>query len=41
LLLATFGPLLLVYEGCRKVVWRRFSRDALGNPQWPSSQQLI
>jgi magnesium-transporting ATPase (P-type) len=41
LLLATFGPLLLVCEECRKAVWRRFSRDARGNPQWLSSQQTI
>ena len=41
LLLATFGPLLLVCEECRKAVCRRFSRDARGNPQWLSSQQPI
>jgi hypothetical protein len=36
-----FGPLLLVCEECRKAVWRRFSRDARGNPRWLSSQQPI
>ena len=40
LLLAAFGPLLLVCEEGRKVVWRRFSR-ARRNPRRLSSQQPI
>ena len=39
--LAAFGPLLLVFEEGRKAVWRRISRAARRNPQWPSSQQPI
>jgi len=39
--LAAFGPLLLVCEEGRKAVWRRISRAARRNPQWPSSQQPI
>ena len=39
LLLAAFGPLLLVCEVGRKAVWRRFSRAARRNPRGLSSQQ--
>jgi magnesium-transporting ATPase (P-type) len=38
LLLAAFGPLLLVCEEGRKAAWRRFSRAARRNPQRLSSQ---
>jgi magnesium-transporting ATPase (P-type) len=41
LLLAAFGPLLLVCEEGRKAVFRRFSRTARWNPRWLSSQRPI
>jgi magnesium-transporting ATPase (P-type) len=41
LLLAAFGPLLLVCEEGRKAAWRMFSRLARRNPRRLSSQQPI